>query len=954
MTKKTILIVDDTLENLYLLRVILEERGYVVIEANNGEEGLKKLNENNNVDLIISDILMPVMDGYMFCQACKKDLLFKHIPFVFYTSTYTEKLDEDFALKLGAAQFLRKPIDHDELILTVNNIFGELYKPVEKPKSSALKNEDVFKLYNERLIHKLEQKSVDLGNEIDERKKSEALLLESKNYLDNIINNIGDPIFVKDDQSRLLIVNEAFCKIFSLSKSEIIGLTLAENVTQEEREIFLKIDKEVIASGIENINEESLTIGNHEKRIISTKKTRYIDHNGNRFLIGIIRDITDRKQAEIKIKESEQSLLLAQSLAKIGSFNYDLDTHIIQGSKAYKEIIGVDLDSEMTFDIWRTITHPEDTPNNQKVFQKSIDTGETFDLEYRIITKNNKELKWIHGIGEVIYENGVASKFFGTIQDVSERVKAQQLLESRANNSIKRKNTVIELANLVGQNFDQCLNQITSLSAKTLNVERVSVWKLNGNKSENHCQNLYNLKSDSFSKGQFLKREDHPKYFKQLEEKSIVSVNDAQTNILTKSMAKDYLVPANITAKISIAINGLDGLYGIICFEHVGNARVWDYDEEEFAISVANIVSLMIENSERKFAEAKIARTNKQLLEANNELNILRNQLELENVYLRNELDLVFNYEEMVYGSSEFSNVLTEVEKVAPTTATVLLLGESGTGKELVARAIHKTSLRNKKPLIKVNCSAIPRELIESELFGHKKGSFTGAFNDKVGKFALADGGTLFLDEIGELPLDMQPKILRFLQEGEIEVVGATGIKKLDVRVIAATNRNLKAEIEKKQFREDLYFRLHVFPIVIPPLRDRKDDIPLLVEHFIDKFNKAYAKSIKYIPDDSMNQLKEYEWPGNIRELENLIERASILSTSETLLIPGFESKNQISKSHINDTNLTLDQAQRNHIIEILKQSKWKVSGPNGAATLLGLKPSTLRDKINKLGIVKP
>ncbi|MGB2685282.1 MAG: sigma-54 dependent transcriptional regulator, partial [Olleya sp.] len=290
----------------------------------------------------------------------------------------------------------------------------------------------------------------------------------------------------------------------------------------------------------------------------------------------------------------------------------------------------------------------------------------------------------------------------------------------------------------------------------------------------------------------------------------------------------------------------------------------------------------------------------------------------------------------------------------APTNATVLLLGESGTGKELLARAVHNISNRNSKPLIKVNCSAIPRELIESELFGHKKGSFTGAFSDKIGKFELADGGTLFLDEIGELPLDMQPKILRFLQEGEIEVVGGLGSKKLDVRVIAATNRNLLAEIEKKQFREDLYFRLNVFPIAVPALRDRKDDIPLLVEHFVDKFGKTYEKQIKYISDDAMSQLKAYNWPGNIRELENLIERALILSNSDTLIIPGFETTNQKSKQRINSVDLNLDTVLRNHILQVLEDCKWKISGSNSASEALGLKPSTLRDKMNKLGILKP
>ena len=372
------------------------------------------------------------------------------------------------------------------------------------------------------------------------------------------------------------------------------------------------------------------------------------------------------------------------------------------------------------------------------------------------------------------------------------------------------------------------------------------------------------------------------------------------------------------------------------------------YKSIEFALSRSQYMT-HIEKQNKKIKEA-----NAKLLEANEELNKLRKQLEQENVYLRNELDLVFNYEEMVYGSVEFSNILTEVETVAPTNATVFLLGESGTGKELLARAIHNTSLRNNKPLIKVNCSAIPKELIESELFGHKKGSFTGAVNDKVGKFELADGGTLFLDEIGELPIDMQPKILRFLQEGEIEVVGGVDLKTLDVRVIAATNRNLLEEIKEKRFREDLYYRLNVFPIHIPPLRERTDDIPLLVEHFVDKFNKAYDKQIKYIADDAMSKLKAYNWPGNIRELENLIERASILSNNQTLVIPGFEAAHQRNKQLIAGKDLTVDSVLRNHILQVLESCQWKISGKNGASDLLGLKPSTLRDKMSKLGIVRP
>ena len=512
---------------------------------------------------------------------------------------------------------------------------------------------------------------------------------------------------------------------------------------------------------------------------------------------------------------------------------------------------------------------------------------------------------------------------------------------------------IIKLASLVGTDYKEALNNITALSAKTLNVGRGSVLKFNKEKTEMFCEKSYIRKNDSYESGQVFSRKINEKYFETINKGEIVRASNAQISDILEGFMEDHLIPLNIKSKLSIPIQGINEVYGILCFEEVDDKHIWSTDEEEFATSIANLVSLMIQSTERKLAEKASVLANNQLTLANDELNKLRNQLEQENVYLRNELDLVFNYEDMVYGSAEFSDVLTELEKVAPTKATVLLLGESGTGKELLARAVHNISTRNNKPLIKVNCAAIPRELLESELFGHKKGSFTGAFNDKIGKFELADQGTLFLDEIGELPLDMQPKILRFLQEGEIEVVGGSGTKKLDVRVIAATNRDLKEEIDKKRFREDLFFRLNVFPIKVPALRKRKDDIPLLVEHFVEKFNKDYGKNIKYIADEAMNMLKNYSWPGNIRELENLIERAAILSTEDTLFIPGFESSNQMINP-INKKDLSLDVAQRDHILRILEQCDWKISGPNGASELLAVKPSTLRDKMKKLDLKKP
>jgi transcriptional regulator with GAF, ATPase, and Fis domain len=276
-------------------------------------------------------------------------------------------------------------------------------------------------------------------------------------------------------------------------------------------------------------------------------------------------------------------------------------------------------------------------------------------------------------------------------------------------------------------------------------------------------------------------------------------------------------------------------------------------------------------------------------------------------------------------------------------------LGESGTGKELLARAVHNISNRCKKPLVKVNCAALPVNLIESELFGHERGAFTGALERKIGRFELANGGTIFLDEIGELPIDLQSKLLRVLQEGEFERLGNPVTIKVNVRVIAATNRNLEQAMEKKEFREDLYYRLNVFPINCPPLRERKEDIPLLVKHFCQKYESKIGKKILHIPLKVMSALTEYNWPGNIRELENIIERALILSRGNTLEYGDWLPKEKKTNGKLSKQKL--QDVEREHIIETLKQTGWKVSGEKGAAKILGLNATTLEARMKKLGI---
>jgi formate hydrogenlyase transcriptional activator len=332
------------------------------------------------------------------------------------------------------------------------------------------------------------------------------------------------------------------------------------------------------------------------------------------------------------------------------------------------------------------------------------------------------------------------------------------------------------------------------------------------------------------------------------------------------------------------------------------------------------------------------------------------NQLTEEKLYLQEEIRTHHNFEEIVGESSVLKQVLEQVQTVAPTDSTVLIQGETGTGKELIARAIHNLSARRDKTLVRVNCAAIPTGLLESELFGHEKGAFTGAIAQRIGRFELAHRGTLFLDEVGDIPPDLQPKLLRVLQEQEFERLGSARTIRVDVRVVAATNSDLANKVARDEFRSDLYYRLNVFPIVMPPLRERKADIALLVRYFTQKHAQRMRKSIDSIPAKAMSALIEYDWPGNVRELENFIERAVILSRGVDLEPPLVELKQRRKSPALNSPTVlpTLEQAERDHILRVLTESKWMIGGPAGAAARLGMKRTTLQSRMKKLGIARP
>jgi formate hydrogenlyase transcriptional activator len=359
-------------------------------------------------------------------------------------------------------------------------------------------------------------------------------------------------------------------------------------------------------------------------------------------------------------------------------------------------------------------------------------------------------------------------------------------------------------------------------------------------------------------------------------------------------------------------------------------------EEVELLRQVAQQIAIAVEN----------ALAYKQIAE-------LKDKLTEEKLYLQEEIQTEYNFQEIVGESQTLRRVLKDVQTVAATASTVLILGETGSGKELIARALHNLSERRERTFVKLNCAAIPTGLLESELFGHEKGAFTGAIATKIGRFETADRGTLFLDEVGEIPLELQVKLLRVLQEQEFERLGSTRTIRVDVRMVAATNRDLGQMVEEQKFRSDLYYRLKVFPILLPPLRERAEDIPALVRHFAQKFALRMKKRIETIPAEAMKALQAYPWPGNVRELENFIERAVILTSGSDLRVPMSELKATISPPP-NGSLKTLEDAEREHILKALREAKWTIGGAAGAAAKLGMKRTTLQSKMQKLGISRP
>lgn len=645
-----------------------------------------------------------------------------------------------------------------------------------------------------------------------------------------------------------------------------------------------------------------------------------------------------KKSTETTHTELEELLSLAADSARAHLWHLEIDSGRIWTTEKAKEFFGFALDRELDLEGFLNIVHPEDREKLRLTVEDAVRSGEDNGAEHRIVRPDGSIRRVLSRCRPYPASTGRSARLMGVSIDITERKQVEQALENR----LRFERLLSDLSarfvkvpcDRVDSEIDKGLRQILNF----FQVDRAGLLRsLPGRSAHQITHGVYSENVPGVPLGVVLPRSLYPWVYEKLVEKQ---------EVLSFSKLDDLPPEANVDKQnyakwgvrsvldIPIITGGPD--IHVIAINSVKSERVWP---EELFPRLQLLGEIFVNAIERKQIRLELEQRLREIEE-------LKQRLEKENIYLYEEVKLLADHPEIVRQSLAMKKVLSQAEQVARTDSTVLIQGETGTGKELVARAIHRLSSRKDRLLVTINCASLPPTLIESELFGREKGAYTGALTKMIGRFEVADGSTLFLDEIGEIPLELQSKLLRVLEEGSFERLGSTKTQHVNVRIIAATNRDLGKEVKAGRFRKDLYYRLNVFPIVIPPLRERPEDIPLLVWAFVEKNQKSVGKEIENISKKTMEALQSYSWPGNARELKNVIEHAMILSNSKDLRV-------QLPRPELLETDATQDlhDMERRHILAVLEKTGWRLSGHGGAAEALGLKRTTLRAKMKKLGI---
>ena len=644
--------------------------------------------------------------------------------------------------------------------------------------------------------------------------------------------------------------------------------------------------------------------------------------------------VVARRRAVENQRESEDRFRIVANTAPVLIWMSGTDKSCTFFNQTWLAFTGRTADEEYG-DGWLTGVHPDDLNRCLETYSAKFDARLDFTMAYRL-RRHDGEYRWIFDSGSPRFD--LAGRFLGYIGsciDITDQELSKQALAEQLKFETMLAEISARFISLPADQLDGRIGEAQKRICETLGLDRSGLAQISA--ENNKLVITHSWAADGFEPLPILTQDDFPWMTRTLLSGQRVSF--ARVDDLPEEAAKDketfHLLGPESNATFPLSAGGKN--IGVLGFGSLRAEREWSAPLLDRLGMAAQI-----------FANAlSRARAERELNEAYNEIEELKQRLEKENVYLQEEVKLEHNHHEVIGDSEGIRRVLREVEQVAPTDSTVLVLGETGTGKELIARTIHEYSRRKGRIMVKVNCAALPATLIESELFGREKGAFTGALTREMGRFELASGSTILLDEVGELPIELQSKLLRVLQEGEFERLGSSKTIKVDTRVIAATSRNLTQAVREGKFREDLFYRLNVFPITIPPLRERQEDIPPLVWHFLGHLCQRMGRSIESIHGATMDAFKSYSWPGNVRELRNVIERFLITTTGTVFRakLPPIEAAEAGARPE------TFEEVERNHLLRILEMVGWRIRGEGGAAQILAMKPTTLESRMQKLGI---